>query len=333
MILWILAFITGFIAVPNFFPLYIKLRAHFFQSKILEALKLAIAHLRLLKECLESGLVPSREDWVKTQKLPAPWGPLFSSSLTELRNQGAPILPSLERMILSLEEERELTLESKTKSSQAFGQVMISVLLVPFFGGVLYFLLPGLVHFQGLFLSLVCFCLLLGFLAFFWMLQMMEDARFGLVSRSHRTWILSSKIFFEKMIADISCGHPPDLAWSRSMEFMHRQEPELLQNWGAQIWEKTSIKSALKNPTEESIVQFGVEIRRSIQQSLTEGRGSLDRLDSIYRNYLFDLKMKVSRELQVLPNHCLKPLFILVLPSVMFLLFGSLAISMGTIIP
>ncbi len=329
MILWILAFISLFFSIPHFSPLYTKLRVHFFQSKTLEALKCSIAHLRLLKECLESGLVPTPEDWNQTAKLPEPWGPLFSASLSELRHQGAPILPSLERMILSLEEERELMLEAKTKSSQAFGQVLISVLLVPFFGGVLYFLLPGLHQFQGIFLSLVCFCLLLGFLAFFWMLNMMEDARYGKVSRSHRSWILSSKVFFEKMIADISGGHPPDLAWSRSMEFMHHQEPELLQNWGAQIWEKTPMRGSLKNPVEESIVQFGVEIRRSIQQSLTEGRGSLDRLDSIYRNFLFDLKMKITRELQVLPNHCLKPLFILVLPSVMLLLFGSLAISFG----
>lgn len=329
MILWTISFITAIYAIPNFSPLYTKLKAHFFQSHTLEDLKFAVAHLRLLKECLESGLVPSSDDWKKTKDLAAPWGVLFSASLAELRNQGAPILPSLERMILSLEEERELMLEAKTKSSQAFGQVLISVLLVPFFGLVLYYLLPGLAQYQGVFLSLICFCLLLGFLAFFWMLQMMEDARFGKVSRAHRSWILSSKIFFERMIADVSGGHPPDLAWSRAVEFMHAQEPKLLQSWGAQIWEKFPNRGEVKNPVEESIVQFGLEIRRSIQQSLTEGRGSLDRLDSIYRNYLYDLKMKISRELQVLPNHCLKPLFILVLPSVMLLLFGSLAISFG----
>jgi hypothetical protein len=333
MTLWIIAFITAFFSVPNFSTIYWKLRSHFFQSKALADLKLSIAHLRLIKESLESGLVPAREDWNRVAELPKPWGELFSASLSELRNQGAPILPSLERMILSLEEERELTLEAKTKSSQAFGQVMISVFLVPFFGLVLYALLPGLEHFKGPFISLVCFCILLGVLAFFWMLQMMEDARFGKVSRAHRTWILSSKIFFERMIADVSGGHPPDLAWGRSIEFLHQQEPELLQNWGVQIWEDISQKNtSMGNPVEESIVHFGVEIRRTIQQSLTEGRGCLDRLDSIYRNYLFDLKMKISRELQVLPNHCLKPLFILVLPAVMLLLFGSMALSFGEMI-
>ena len=333
MTLWIATYLTIFLALPNFSPIYLKLKSHFFQNKTLTALKLSLAHLRLIKESLESGLVPEREDWNRVKTLPDPWGELFFSSLSELRNQGAPILPSLERMILSLEEERELTLEAKTKSSQAFGQVLISVLLVPFFGAVLYALLPGLEHFRGLFLALICCCVLLGFLAFFWMLLMMESARFGQVSRDHRSWILSSKIFFERMIADISGGHPPDLAWSRSIEFLHQKEPKLLEQWGAQIWEKNSTKSVhLNNAVEESIVHFGIEIRRSIQQSLVEGRGCMDRLDSIYRNYLFDLKMKIGRELQVLPNHCLKPLFILVLPAVMLLLFGSLALSMGELI-
>jgi len=333
MTLWTATYLTFFLSLPNFSPIYSKLRSHFFQSKTLEALKSSLTQLRLIKESLESGLVPDREDWNRVASLPEPWGTLFFSSLSELRNQGAPILPSLERMILSLEEERELNLEAKTKSSQAFGQVMISVLLVPVFGAVLYALLPGLDSFKGLFLSLMCVCVLLGFLAFFWMLQMMESARFGQVSRSRRPWILSSKIFFERMIADIAGGHPPDLAWSRAMESLREQEPELLQYWGVQIWEKIgSKKNSLNNGVEESIVQFGNEIRRSIQQSLVEGRGCMDRLDSIYRNFLFDLKMKISRELQVLPNQCLKPLFILVLPSVMLLLFGSLALSLGELI-
>jgi hypothetical protein len=329
MILWTISFLIILFAIPNFSPLYSKIKAHFFQSQTLDDLKFAVAHLRVLKETLESGLVPTRDEWNKTKELAAPWGELFSASLSELRNQGAPVLPTLERMILSIDEERELMLEAKTKSSQAFGQVLISVLLVPFFGLVIYFLLPNLAQFKTIFLSLVCFCLLLGFLAFFWMLQMMEDSRFGQVSRSRRTWILSSKIFFERMIADVSGGHPPDLAWGRAMQFMQTQEPELLQTWGVQIWEKNLSTTSTKNAVENSIMQFGIEIRRCVQQSLVEGRGSLDRLDSIYRNFLFDLKMKISRELQVLPNHCLKPLFILVLPSVMLLLFGSLVLSFG----
>jgi hypothetical protein len=62
---------------------------------------------------------------IKQKNLRPHGGELFSASLSELRNQGAPVLPTLERMILSIDEERELMLEAKTKSSQAFGQVLI----------------------------------------------------------------------------------------------------------------------------------------------------------------------------------------------------------------
>jgi hypothetical protein len=55
----------------------------------------------------------------------------------------------------------------------------------------------------------------------------------------------------------------------------------------------------------------------------------MDRLDSSFRNFLLDSRMRISRELQVLPNQCLKPLFILVLPAVMLLLFGTMAIVLA----
>ena len=101
MTLWTIAFLFAFFALPNFSPIYLKLRSHFFQNRTLAALKLSIAHLRLIKESLESGLVPERDDWNRVALLPAPWGELFFALLSELRNQGAPILPSLERMILA----------------------------------------------------------------------------------------------------------------------------------------------------------------------------------------------------------------------------------------
>jgi len=106
------------------------------------------------------------------------------------------------------------------------------------------------------------------------------------------------------------------------------KDGELLNGWGIQLWEKIDFNQKLARcPVEETILQFGFEMRRAIQQSIVEGMGVLDRLESIQRNFQVDLKMKVSRELQLLPNHCLKPLFVLVFPSVMLLLFGSLGIS------
>jgi hypothetical protein len=328
MTLWLISFLLLFLSFPCFSPVVDRIRAHLFQQKILVDLKMISFHLRILKESLESGLVPSRSDWEKTADLPAPWGPIFHESLNSLRSQGAPILPSLERMLINIEEESSLLMEARTRSSQAFGQVLISVMLVPVFGFALYFMLPDLADHQSLYFSLLTFCLLLVMLAFYWMLVMMEDARFGLISKEKRTWLLSSKLFFERMVAGVAGGMPPDLAWTSAIRDLERIEPNLISAWGVRIWDQIpSLRPGALNPVEESIVGFGIEIRRTVQQSLTEGTASLDRLDGTYRNFLSDTRLRIQRELQVLPNYCMKPLFVMVLPAVMLLLFGSMGIS------
>lgn len=329
MILWTLAFLFLFLAIPCFRPVVGRIRAHFFQQRILDDYKCVAARLRILKECLESGLVPERSDWDAVSTLPEPWGPMFSESLNSLRARGAPVLPSLERMLSGMEEERALLLEAQMRSSQAFGQILVSVALVPFFAFVLYFLLPEISQTPGVFLSLVMVSLLLVFLAFFWMLLMVEDSRSGRIRRSRRAWLLSSKLFFERLIAEISGGNPPDLAWSAAMVFLQEREPDLVRSWGVRIWDRFPTLGQDEGTLEDSILRFGLELRKIIQLSLAEGAASMDRLDSSFRNFLLDSRMRISRELQVLPNQCLKPLFILVLPAVMLLLFGTMAIVLA----
>jgi hypothetical protein len=329
MILWTLSFLLLFLALSQFSPVVDRIQSHFMQQRIIDQFKDITAQLRVLKECLESGLVPEREEWDRVAKLPAPWGVIFSESLNSLRSRGAPILPSIERMLLSIEEERALLLESRLRSSQAFGQVTISTLLVPFFGLVIYFLMPEIAQNLEAFLVLMSVSLLMVSLAFFWMLLMMEDARAGKIARSKRSWLLSSKLFFERLIAEIASGNPPDLAWNSAMLFLEARESELLGNWGVRIWDRFPPFRQDQGRLEDSILRFGQDIRKIIQMSLTEGAASMDRLDAAYRNYLLDTRTRISRELQVLPNHCLKPLFILVLPAVMLLLFGSMAMVFG----
>jgi hypothetical protein len=329
MILWTLSFLSLFLALSQFSPVVHRIQSHFMQQRIIDQFKDITAQLRVLKECLESGLVPEREEWDRVAKLPAPWGAIFSESLNSLRSRGAPILPSIERMLLSIEEERALLLESRLRSSQAFGQVTISTLLVPFFGLVIYFLMPEIAQNLEAFLLLMLVSLLMVSLAFFWMLLMMEDARAGKIARSKRSWLLSSKLFFERLIAEVASGNPPDLAWNSAMLFLEARESELMGNWGVRIWDRFSSFRQDQGRLEDAILRFGQDIRKIIQMSLTEGAASMDRLDAAYRNYLLDTRTRISRELQVLPNHCLKPLFILVLPAVMLLLFGSMAMVFG----
>lgn len=324
-LIWTLSFAFFFKGLLECLPVFQRIREWLPSARKRDDLKAAMSQLRFLKENLECGLVPDKEDWKKVGFLAEPWGPIFDASLRTLRERGAPILPSLERMIRGLEEERELLMESETRSSQALGQAILSVGLVPFFALMLFYLLPGIQESMWTFLCLVLFSLLLSMLALIWILGMTENARFGKIHRNKRNWILSSKIFFEKMIAEVMGGSPPDLAWSLAVEFMSRHEPEMTLEWGNQLWDPIRIPEG--TGIEKSIVRFGGEMRRCIQVSLLEGRGSLDHLDAIYRNHHCELRTSIVRELQILPNECLKPLFLLVLPAVLLLLFGSMGIS------
>jgi hypothetical protein len=63
MTLWLISFLLLFLSFPCFSPVVDRIRANFLQQKVLDDLKLTSFHLRILKESLESGLVPSRSDW------------------------------------------------------------------------------------------------------------------------------------------------------------------------------------------------------------------------------------------------------------------------------
>ena len=328
MFLWIATWLCLFFGLSELKPVQHRLKLFLGQKKMILDLRLAIRELRLLQEMLESGVVPAPEQWAKIELFPAPWGLSLSQSLKELRNQGAPVLPSLARMQHTLEEQTELIQEARVKSSQAFGQAVLGMLLVPVFSLVLYFLLPGIEESKKAFFLLVLFSLLLSSIAFIWMMAMVDQARFGNIRSENRKWLVTVHSTVERILALLSSGLPPDLAWRQSIEELAAHDPKLAHAWKPQVWDSDFSTRSGANECEQLILNVGVEIRKSIQTSLIEGQGCLDRIESIHRAFLLDLKMRIGRELSVLPNRCLKPLFIFVLPSIMLLMFGSFAISL-----
>ena len=306
-------------------PLQEKLLLHFRQSKAIDALRRSIHHLKLIQEMLESGMVPDRKDWEQIRAFPEPWGQILFESIAELRSQGAAILPTLRRMQHTLEEQTELILEGKVKSAQSMGQAVLGIGLVPIFGGILYAMIPEVQENTQDFILLLLFAGFFSSISFIWIVSMVDQARFGNLRTENRRWLVSVNVSFERLLALISTGLPPDLAWKKTIEELAIHDSTLARDWKALVWDPDfSIQSSAASEVERLILNLGVEVRRSIQTSLLEGRPCLDRIESIHRTFLLDLRMKISRELSLLPNRCLKPLFILVLPSVMLVLFGSL---------
>ena len=314
-------------------PLKVRLQLFFGQNRAVLELRRAIYELKLLQEMLESGMVPEAKQWEKIKSFPQPWGESLFASLMELRNQGAPVLPSLFRMQRTLEEQTELIQEAKVKSSQAFGQAILGMALVPIFSFVLYELLPGMEEAGKEFFLLSLFSLLLSSVAFIWMMSMADQARFGNIRSENRKWLVTVNSTLERVLALISTGLPADLAWRKSIEELAIFDKKLAQAWKSQVWDSDFSIKTTDNECEQLILGLGVEVRKSIQTSLIEGHGCLDRIESIHRAFLLDLKMRIGRELNLLPNRCLKPLFIFVLPAVMTLMIGSFAISLQGFLP
>ncbi len=288
----------------------------------------AAAKTRVLQELLESGMVPQEEDWNRIRSFPAPWNRIVGDSVRDLRAEGAPVIPTLERLHRALLDQVDFTLESKVKSAQALSQAHISLALIPGFSMILYGFLPGIKDSGGSFFLLAAFSTLLSSLAYLWIIALADRARFGNVRSRNRSWWIAAQATLERIFALISSGRPPDQAWRIALHELLETDSGLARKWGAQVWDPFPPADRTEIPEcERVLIALGVEVRRSIQISLVEGRGCLDRLESIHRSSFAELKTRIRTELNLLPNRCLKPLFFFVLPGVMLLLSGSLWIS------
>jgi hypothetical protein len=329
--LWITTYSCLFIGLWQLRPLLRQFGDYFSQQSLIRAYRKSANHLRLLKEMLETGMVPEAEEWQKIKNFPEPWGQALFLSFSELRAQGAAVVPTLTRALRTLDEQVELIQEGKVKSAQSMGQAYIGLILVPLFALVLWFAVPELQSTLRDFLLIVLFSFFLSSLAFIWLIQVVENARYGNIRKSNRAWLVSVNVCLERLNALICTGMPGDLAWRKMVEELSvssvNSNRKLALTWKSNVWDPDFIlKSEDHSECERLILQVGTEARRSIQTSLIEGRPCLERIESVHRNFLLDLKLAIGRELSLLPNRCLKPLFVFILPSVMVLLFGSLAL-------
>lgn len=269
------------------------------------------------EETLASGNLPEPEDWLRLQHAPPPWGGLITESLTELRSQGASLLPTLKRFReLALAHEKSLR-DAQARASGAMSQAMISAALVPVFGAFLYLLVPGLDERPFIWLA-VCFAACAsGGVAAAWLLDLSESARWGGLRPDARPWVLESLGFCERLIALLRSGLAPDLAWSRAVGSV---SPDLVVHWGADVWRSVPEASTPATSLFESVTGLGVRLRRAIQTGLMEGTPCEERLEGVAQGLRTEIRAFQDRELSLLGSRALKPLFLCVAPSVLLLL-------------
>jgi Na+/proline symporter len=232
----------------------------------------------------------------------------------------------LKRLRSLADHHAEVLSEARAKSAQAMGQVLVCALLVPVFGGALYLLLPGVSE-HPLLWSLFCvIAVLFSGCGALWLLSMTKAARWAGLSLSQRSWVLSAQCMGERVLALVRSGNPPDLAWTRGVELLSSDSPELALRWGYSVFESGSKQGsgggaqAGASPAVLLIVDTGASIRKAIQVSLMEGRPCTDRVESLLLAFRQELRTLIDRELGLLATRALKPLFLFVAPSILGLL-------------
>lgn len=298
----------------------------------LESLDSALLLIQDLRECLMCGELPPREDWSRLAAIPEPWGTLAHESIAELRDQGLPVLPTLERLETLLKEQIAAAAQAKARMAQAWGQAIVCGCFVPAVALALYWLLPGVSELGGFWWLLVMGALLLNAFGFFWLLALGERARWAGLSKDQRVWWPALLCFSERLLASLRSGAPPDLAWSRAMPTLARSAYPLVLFWGSDFWTHSSVvlgRSDRSSSQEmQSVMQsWGLQLRDSLQRSLIEGHACAERLDGTLHALKQDWHARVERELALLGTRALQPLFLCVAPAVLGLLGVALFTS------
>lgn len=282
--------------------------------------------LREIQESIESGAIPTEQSWDALGKLSSPWGTLARDSLIELRKSGSSILPTLRRLSQLAGRCEKQLMSSRARAFQAIAQAGVCGGLVPILGAILYWILPGVRESFGLWVSF-CLCFMgTASVGVIWMLSLADSARWGGLSPERRHWVLWTQVAIERFLALLRSGHPPDIAWAETTTALQKHIPDLKDSWAVSVWEEggSPWKRRSLSAMEKGMHEFGQSVRKTIQVSLLEGTACGERIERLAQAQSLELQTRVDQGLQVLPTQVLKPLFILVAPSV----FGVMASAM-----
>jgi hypothetical protein len=75
------------------------------------------------------------------------------------------------------------------------------------------------------------------------------------------------------------------------------------------------------------MIRYLAQAKQIIHFSIQEGRPCRERMELAFSTYQAEMKSLTIQQMDLLPQKCLKPLFILVAPAVFLLVMGALGIS------
>lgn len=292
-----------------------------------EALRRLQAALIGIQTTLEVGLVPTEDDWERLSGNEKTWGELIRLGAAELRDQGAPLLPTLRRWRERLAESLELTASIRAKCAQAFAQAVLGFFAVPIMGCALYWLLPSIQGHLLLWFGLCLVCSTWAGVGSAWVLGMAEDCRYGGLQATERPWLWASELAVERFCTLLRCGQPPDLAWLQMHAYLMRTAPGLAAHWGAKLWSDGVTEASGREGLRQSLARAGAVFRRVIQVNVLDGKPCLEPVETAATALARDIRAQIEQNLALLPTRALQPLFLCTAPSAFGLLAAGILLA------
>jgi hypothetical protein len=142
-----------------------------------------------------------------------------------------------------------------------------------------------------------------------WILKIAEESGWGGIPVRERPWILQTRIAAERFLAALATGEAPDVAWMSLLDGV--TDRELVRVLSPSPWAQS-----VAGKESDLFRVFAESLRRSVQTSVMEGQGCVDRVDACLRAFDRTLDLQVERELATLPTRALQPLYLCILPAV-----------------
>ncbi len=307
LLLWWCASVCAVLSFVQFLPIakrsLVALRTRRTEVRRLDELGIEIQDVI---DSLQTGQVPTVEQWSRFQVSAPPWGELLLSIVRLLQSHGASLVPALKRFRDLIVWMRDASLEAQAKTASARMQCWMFVLGAPVLAAVLAFALPSVAQDLGTWTVLSVFGTALCLLGSAWVFRLSERAAWGGLVGEERFALLRLLGSGEKLVAFVRAGHPPDLAWTlSSME---------------------SFRTAFSSKRTFAVSAVEQCFAR-VMEAVDQGKPCSESLELCLGSLRSEFQNQIKRSVDSLATETLKPLFICVMPAILGLIGSAVWIE------
>lgn len=250
-----------------------------------------------------------------------------------LRERGCSVIPTAERLKLLILSVKKINQQSRKAMMGPIYQSVLMASLIPLIGVLIVFLFDSVwneVWTWGA-ISFVCFAWVV--IGIYWIVVKSKLAASGGLKGAQVAYVELTLLSGEFLIAQISAGDAPELAFEETFRFQveNLQERSYSLLWGGCVWAESNYDSEEKKRKDSlALVTECIEfVKILIRNSARSGRNVIDAIEIQLRALSENHQSLVSERVSRLETQLLLPLFLFVAPAVLIQLSSVVVIILG----